>query len=240
MTEGDMLLRAVLASPEDDTPRLVYADWLEENDRGKQAEYIREMVACDSGDYREQRARCISWDMMSGEPADPDAAHRPTLTEITGLMNADKRDDGWECQRWYWRGFVERIALPLGAFLNHAKAIFRTHPVVSVRLTCRAPRQDGPKTWHWYTHPRYNRRGMDRSRPVRPSTSTNLILYDFVSFLTSHRNKNTFTGHAGYHNFNYATAELAYDDLSRACVGYGRWLAGLPKMDWGQETQEPA
>jgi uncharacterized protein (TIGR02996 family) len=30
MNHNDALLQAVLASPDDDTPRLVYADWLEE------------------------------------------------------------------------------------------------------------------------------------------------------------------------------------------------------------------
>lgn len=30
MNDGDALLRAILAAPDDDAPRLVYADWLEE------------------------------------------------------------------------------------------------------------------------------------------------------------------------------------------------------------------
>lgn len=41
MTEQDALYRAIVASPEDDTPRLVYADWLEENGRAEEAEFIR-------------------------------------------------------------------------------------------------------------------------------------------------------------------------------------------------------
>ena len=31
MTDGEALLRAVLAAPDEDTPRLIYADWLQEN-----------------------------------------------------------------------------------------------------------------------------------------------------------------------------------------------------------------
>lgn len=31
MTDGDRLLAAILAAPDEDTPRLMYADWLEEN-----------------------------------------------------------------------------------------------------------------------------------------------------------------------------------------------------------------
>ena len=34
-------LRTILASPEDDAPRLVYADWLDENGDPDRAEFIR-------------------------------------------------------------------------------------------------------------------------------------------------------------------------------------------------------
>ena len=39
------LLDAVLASPADDLPQLILADWLEENGEGERAEYIR--VRCE-------------------------------------------------------------------------------------------------------------------------------------------------------------------------------------------------
>jgi uncharacterized protein (TIGR02996 family) len=45
MTDGAALLRAVLADPGDDAPRLVYADWLEENGQPERAEFIR--VQCE-------------------------------------------------------------------------------------------------------------------------------------------------------------------------------------------------
>jgi uncharacterized protein (TIGR02996 family) len=37
----DALYRAIVANPEEDTPRLVYADWLQENDRPEEAEFVR-------------------------------------------------------------------------------------------------------------------------------------------------------------------------------------------------------
>jgi uncharacterized protein (TIGR02996 family) len=39
------LLNAIIAAPDDDLPRLVYADWLEEHDRAERAEFIR--VQCE-------------------------------------------------------------------------------------------------------------------------------------------------------------------------------------------------
>jgi uncharacterized protein (TIGR02996 family) len=47
MSEGDDLYRAVLDSPEDDAPRLIYADWLDEHGRPDRAEFIRLQCAMD-------------------------------------------------------------------------------------------------------------------------------------------------------------------------------------------------
>lgn len=41
---GDALLEAVLREPGDDTPRLVYADWLDEHGRPERAEFVRVQV----------------------------------------------------------------------------------------------------------------------------------------------------------------------------------------------------
>ncbi len=41
MSDRDALLAAITAEPDEDTPRLVYADWLDEHDEGDRAEFIR-------------------------------------------------------------------------------------------------------------------------------------------------------------------------------------------------------
>jgi uncharacterized protein (TIGR02996 family) len=45
VTDRDALMRAICDSPDDDAPRLVYADWLDENGDPRQAEFIREHIA---------------------------------------------------------------------------------------------------------------------------------------------------------------------------------------------------
>ncbi len=45
MTDRAALLRSILAAPDDDAPRLVYADWLDENGEPERAEFIR--VQCE-------------------------------------------------------------------------------------------------------------------------------------------------------------------------------------------------
>jgi uncharacterized protein (TIGR02996 family) len=44
MTDGVALLRAILTNPEEDMPRLVLADWLEENGCPERAEFVRVQV----------------------------------------------------------------------------------------------------------------------------------------------------------------------------------------------------
>ena len=43
-SEADALLAAVVAAPEDDAPRLIYADWLDEHGRPERAQFIRLQV----------------------------------------------------------------------------------------------------------------------------------------------------------------------------------------------------
>jgi uncharacterized protein (TIGR02996 family) len=45
MTEREALLAAILANPTDDVARLVFADWLEENNEEQYAEFIRAEIA---------------------------------------------------------------------------------------------------------------------------------------------------------------------------------------------------
>ena len=44
MTDRDALLRAICENPDDDAPRLIYADWLDEHGDARQAEFIRVQI----------------------------------------------------------------------------------------------------------------------------------------------------------------------------------------------------
>jgi uncharacterized protein (TIGR02996 family) len=52
MTDGDSLFRAVLTNPDDDAPRLVWADWLEEHGEAGYANWLRERVAAFRSDLK--------------------------------------------------------------------------------------------------------------------------------------------------------------------------------------------
>ena len=44
MSDGEALLAAILSHPEEDAPRMIFADWLDENNQHDRAEFIRVQV----------------------------------------------------------------------------------------------------------------------------------------------------------------------------------------------------
>ncbi len=140
-TDGDLLLRAILDDPAEDTARLIYADWLDENGQAERAHGIR--WGCSS----EQRSR--SWPLSRSAPLVVAGVrvNNPTLPEWceSGLCN---------------RGFISEVTCTAAAWLQWADAITAAHPVERVRFTAHAPsseRSDGvplPLTWYARRWPR--------------------------------------------------------------------------------------
>jgi uncharacterized protein (TIGR02996 family) len=115
----DAFLRAILADPDDDIPRLVYADWLEE--RGDpRGEFIRLQIAL-------------------AEAARPEAERLRLAIRNQELLAT--HHDAWagalrelvaECT--FERGFVAGITLRLEAFLAHADALFQQAPIQHAKI----------------------------------------------------------------------------------------------------------
>ena len=57
-SDGDALFRAICELPGEDTPRLMYADWLQENGQPDRAEFIR--LQCEAW------ALCPAYPTLSG------------------------------------------------------------------------------------------------------------------------------------------------------------------------------
>ncbi|HEX5273253.1 MAG TPA: TIGR02996 domain-containing protein, partial [Gemmataceae bacterium] len=120
MTDEEALLRAVIADPDDDAPRLIYADWLDEQGKADRAEFIRVQCA-----------------LQAAPPGDP---RRPAwLDREVALLN-DREDEWLGRLRWLFylwafrRGFLEEVTLKAPTFLDNAAALFRAAPVRLVRL----------------------------------------------------------------------------------------------------------
>src|SRR5689334_1385738 len=58
MPDRDAFIRAIIENPDDDAPRLIYADWLDERGDAARAEFIRvQCQLCDTTLAAEERMR---------------------------------------------------------------------------------------------------------------------------------------------------------------------------------------
>src|SRR5262249_3928589 len=105
MTRDEAFLQAILEDPEDDTPRLVYADWLEENGQPERGEFIRIQIELEP--------------MAEDDPRRPDLQKRGQ-----GLLNAHGRAWLEEVTAWgrkyalFRRGFVHEVRCTALQFLK--------------------------------------------------------------------------------------------------------------------------
>jgi uncharacterized protein (TIGR02996 family) len=140
MTERDALLRAVCENPDDDTPRLVYADWLQENgskhDRAR-AEFIR--VQCELA----HRGNPFWFDRPFLGDQLLFAADRPAdalIARETALL--DRHGEAWvreipvllEPYSRFWRGFIATYAAGGTQWKRDAAKLCRATPIEEVKL----------------------------------------------------------------------------------------------------------
>jgi uncharacterized protein (TIGR02996 family) len=123
MTHDEAFLQDILDHPEDDGPRLIYADWL--LDHGGDAGAARgELIQLQCALARQGPGACP-----------------PSLQERERrLLDANQREWGSTFQRLgcrgleYRRGFVEGVGMPASAFLASAPVLFRMAPLRQLKL----------------------------------------------------------------------------------------------------------
>lgn len=92
MNDGDLLLKAIVAEPDEDTPRLIYADWLDETGTDPaRAEFIR--VQC-----RLARGRSSTVEAVSAEPGRPWTSGQYAQLAADTAREAELIRDNWT--RW--------------------------------------------------------------------------------------------------------------------------------------------
>jgi uncharacterized protein (TIGR02996 family) len=118
MTDDAAFLRAVLDAPGDDAPRLVYADWLEENGQGDRAEFIRvqcELARLPIEDERRPDLEAREVRLLSARRKEWSRPLRPFVKQVE-----------------FRRGFAEAVKLRAEAFLEHAEDLFRLAPINTI------------------------------------------------------------------------------------------------------------
>ena len=118
MTDLDALLAEIIAHPAEDTPRLAYADCLEEQGADWYAQFIRDQIA--------------------GVPrAVPRSAVVP-LEPLVGLCVGRRPDGAVVTGRGsvvFRRGFVDEVTCTAEDWLRHGRDARRLHPITRVNLT---------------------------------------------------------------------------------------------------------
>lgn len=120
MTDADKFLAAIIAEPDDDLPRLVFADWLEENGDGDRAEFIRIQCALARGGFANRDI--------------PEAELRAG-TLLREHEAAWKIPDIRRSVQTFRRGFVESMQIGAGEFVQLAARIEREAPLIDLWLT---------------------------------------------------------------------------------------------------------
>lgn len=108
-------LQAIRDAPEDDTPRLIYADWLHDNGEPERAEFIR--------------VQCRLAKMEEDDPERPDLLRREyeLLADHWGEWAALLVG---KVRRWQFRrGFVAQVKLEAEQFQKEAKGLFDFAPI---------------------------------------------------------------------------------------------------------------
>jgi uncharacterized protein (TIGR02996 family) len=110
MSDDEALLAAILAHPDEDTPRLMYADWLQENGQPERAEFIRLQLV---NEFELTRDQCQRYDQLEEKYRDAWTAHLPR----------DSRDtyDPWEWK--FARGMPEVLWCDADGFVTHHREL---------------------------------------------------------------------------------------------------------------------
>ncbi|MBA4189187.1 MAG: hypothetical protein C0467_14410 [Planctomycetaceae bacterium] len=120
----ESLLRAVFTTPEDDTPRLVFADYLEENDQPARAALIR--VQCELAHLakddpnreataaREAEALAAVWEQIGKLPANFEGGFKRGFLRLTVKSAVSREAEGLPARfvRLFHEGWVEALKQP--------------------------------------------------------------------------------------------------------------------------------
>jgi uncharacterized protein (TIGR02996 family) len=131
------LMASIRANKADDLPRLIYADWLEEQGQEERAAFIRQGVSGGviapiiAGDDNGWQYR------MSGTRVEDWRRGLVTKQQLDGEGNRARSRTYEFAIGEFWRGFIHSIQGTHDWFVANAAAIFRENPVERVTLTDR-------------------------------------------------------------------------------------------------------
>lgn len=241
MTDHSSFLAAICADPDDDSLRLIYADWLEDQGDADRAEFIR--VQCElfkrrkgpggqvsedspwlANDRKYQALRRRERELFEKHPEWFHIEGLRTKIEVEALRRGpvgccNRHADYMACDCMeeaigieVSRGFVDRIELACADFMQLAGRLFRAAPITEVRLTDREPHRWDIDRQSWM--------------PAYQVMSADQIPWPIAEKMD--KNRAAFIA-GGLMVYSYPNGKQAHQALSDACVAYGRKVAVNPK-----------
>lgn len=208
-------LPAILRSPDDDTPRLVAADAIEEAGDVEWAEVIRAAVTGDKSRVRP--------------------------SEIGVWVALTERFPEGILSTWR-RGFVDRVACTMETWLRHGGEICKLHPVMQVVISDRRPYRHrmeifDPERFTWWDEDFEKQR--KEPHGILLADSTGNIPGEIFDLIAAELNKtihDTF-----YHrSMGFLAEKAANEALSLACLIWARRQAGLADRYDGASEAPPS
>lgn len=247
MTDGDALLHAIRENPGEDTPRLAYADWLDEQGPSNYAAFIR--AQCEAAKPPSKEVPCCPCDPWGRMPNDQpcpcawceprrrqrdlwsysicDIADMPNgswITTADWIYETETTDHGFNVAL-VRRGFVDEVRLPTAAFLKHAAGIF-AHPITKVVLTDAEPldEEDIPKAgFRWQGEYDWEQENAGGGTPTSVMGGLPNRLVRIMPYHRRYRKADKYLERVGEGSVRtYPTAQEALAVLSAACVQFGR------------------
>jgi uncharacterized protein (TIGR02996 family) len=235
MTNRNSFIRSIIAAPEDDAPRLIYADWLDEHGEPERADFIRtecrlarlpctqatDPCSLSSGTMVSKsdcpnclKARPLWWRRLELWKAHVRAMFREEISlGFTVSLGEERHPAG--LVGTVHRGFVSAIAMTTRAFLDRAATLFAAYPITAVRLTDRHPESSPRGQVRWVDMSAGLARALAAGPPRRLAPGPDVPPQLFA---------------AGLPRSPFASVAQANAALSVACVRHGRQIAGLPPL----------
>lgn len=112
------LMQTIIEQPDDDTPRLIYADWLEEQGQQPRGEFIR--VQCEAADlFRRGKNLPRAFGLRERQNALLRKHEKTWIKEFQPFV------ENWTFER----GFIEYVALAAQRFLEQGDFLFARAPL---------------------------------------------------------------------------------------------------------------
>lgn len=211
------LLDAIIAEPDDDTPRLIYADWLDENGRGERAEFIR--AQCLLASLRDLTCERTGTVYLGYGKYTPRCRCKVCKLKRREYMTS-RRYINWEWEAPIgayneWRcGFVDFCSVEWIMWQRTGPCAASCHPIRQVQLRIE--------------HPRFVLRNMEpighgdvfHWSAASLSHPANSLPDELFTRLRGEVSSASFAGGPAF--CYYPSKDAALADLSRACIQWAR------------------